>query len=68
MLLDDIFDKLDDRRTRKLMQMVSADDFGQIFITDTDAVRINRIFEEINRKICIFEISHGMVNRQLEIA
>ncbi len=68
LLLDDIFDKLDDRRTRKLMQMVSADDFGQIFITDTDAVRINRIFEEINRKICIFEISHGMVNRQLEIA
>src|SRR5690606_5815927 len=40
LLLDDIFDKLDDRRTRKLMQMVSADDFGQIFLTDTDSMRI----------------------------
>lgn len=67
LLLDDIFDKLDDRRTRKLMQMVSADDFGQIFLTDTDAVRINRIFEEINRKVCVFEIGRGTVN-QLETA
>ncbi|GGC19764.1 DNA replication and repair protein RecF [Parapedobacter defluvii] len=61
LLLDDIFDKLDDHRTRKLMQMVSADDFGQIFLTDTDAVRINRIFEEINRKVRVYEISHGTV-------
>lgn len=68
LLLDDIFDKLDDRRTRKLMQMVSEDDFGQIFITDTDAVRINRIFEEIKRKVCIVEIDRGMVNQQLETA
>ncbi|WP_257669076.1 DNA replication/repair protein RecF [Parapedobacter tibetensis] len=68
LLLDDIFDKLDDRRTRKLMQMVSTDDFGQIFLTDTDTMRINRIFEEINRKVCIFEISKGTVNQQLEMA
>ncbi|MBK1438988.1 DNA replication/repair protein RecF [Parapedobacter sp. ISTM3] len=67
LLLDDIFDKLDEVRTRKLMQMVSADDFGQIFLTDTDALRINRIFEEINRKVCIFEINSGVVN-QLETA
>ncbi|SEK71482.1 DNA replication/repair protein RecF [Parapedobacter koreensis] len=67
LLLDDIFDKLDEGRTRKLMQMVSADDFGQIFLTDTDAVRINRIFEEINRKVCVFEINGGVVN-QLEVA
>jgi len=61
LLLDDIFDKLDERRTRKLMEMVSADDFGQIFLTDTDAVRINRIFEEINRQIQVFTINHGTV-------
>lgn len=59
LLLDDIFDKLDDQRTRKLMQMVSADDFGQIFLTDTDPVRINRIFEEINRSVRVFEINEG---------
>lgn len=31
LLLDDIFDKLDESRTRKLMQLVSEDEFGQIF-------------------------------------
>ena len=59
LLLDDIFDKLDDHRTRKLMQMVSDDDFGQIFLTDTDSARIKRIFEEINHGVRIFEIKSG---------
>lgn len=67
LLLDDIFDKLDEQRTRKLMQMVSADDFGQIFLTDTDAVRISRIFDEIDRKIRVFDISRGMVNQPLKL-
>lgn len=62
LLLDDIFDKLDDKRIRKLMQMVSADDFGQIFLTGTNAQQINRIFADIDRKACIFEINSGTVN------
>lgn len=61
LLLDDVFDKLDAQRTRKLMQMVSADDFGQIFLTDTDAGRISRIFDEINRQVRVFTISRGIV-------
>jgi len=65
LLLDDIFDKLDDQRTRKLMQMVSDDDFGQIFLTDTDSTRIKRIFEEINRGVRVFEINNGTAH-QLE--
>lgn len=63
LLLDDIFDKLDDKRTHKLMQMVSADDFGQIFLTDTNAERIARIFDEINRKVRIFEVADGITNQ-----
>ncbi|MXV17985.1 DNA replication/repair protein RecF [Hufsiella ginkgonis] len=59
LLLDDIFDKLDDKRTRKLMQMVSADDFGQIFITDTSRQRIERIFDEINVPVTVFDIAAG---------
>lgn len=62
LLLDDIFDKLDDNRTKKLMQMVSNDEFGQIFITDTNADRIRHIFEEIERPIRIFAISEGKLN------
>lgn len=59
LLLDDIFDKLDSKRTKMLMQMVSNEEFGQIFITDTDKERIRRIFDEIGQTIRIFEIERG---------
>ncbi|ERJ60692.1 DNA replication/repair protein RecF [Sphingobacterium paucimobilis] len=62
LLLDDIFDKLDDRRTTKLMKMVSNEEFGQIFITDTDADRIRKIFDEIAQPIRIFDIEGGQVH------
>lgn len=61
LLLDDIFDKLDTKRMKKLMSMVSDDAFGQIFITDTDAARINRIFDEIGRRVVFFSIKDGAV-------
>ena len=62
LLLDDIFDKLDVYRTRKLMQLVSDDEFGQIFITDTDAARIKEIFDEIAQPIRIFEVKGGSIH------
>ncbi len=40
LLLDDIFDKLDSKRVKNLIQLVQRDDFGQIFISDTDEQRI----------------------------
>ena len=61
LLLDDIFDKLDDKRIRKLMQMVSHDDFGQIFITDTNRERIETIFAAIRVALTIFEVEKGTV-------
>ncbi|SEN17447.1 DNA replication and repair protein RecF [bacterium A37T11] len=63
LLLDDIFDKLDDKRVHKLMQMVSDDDFGQLFITDTNAERIKAIFAEISCNVRIFDIENGMVKQ-----
>ena len=65
LLLDDIFDKLDDQRTKKLMQLVSEDEFGQIFLTDTDSSRIRRIFQEIGKPIRIFEVQGGQVNGEV---
>lgn len=62
LLLDDIFDKLDDKRTTKLMQMVSNDEFGQLFITDTNAQRIQNIFDNIARPIRIFDVQGGVVH------
>lgn len=61
LLLDDIFDKLDDKRVQKLMQMVSHHDFGQIFITDTGMERVKSIFEQIDAGVTIFEVIEGQI-------
>lgn len=61
LLLDDIFDKLDDLRVRKLMEMVSHQDFGQIFITDTGKERVLSIFNEINIEVTLFEVDNGVI-------
>ena len=61
LLLDDIFDKLDDLRTTKLMKMVSDRDFGQIFITDTSRNRIEAIFTELNIAVNIINIDKGSI-------
>jgi len=61
LLLDDIFDKLDEKRTRKLMEMVSHDDFGQIFITDTSAMRVESTFHGIDVDVKIFKVAEGKV-------
>jgi DNA replication and repair protein RecF len=61
LLLDDIFDKLDDARTTKLMKMVSDKDFGQIFITDTSRDRIENIFLKLDVPVTIFDIEKGYI-------
>ncbi len=61
LLLDDIFDKLDDDRVGKLMELVSQDNFGQIFITDTHHERLLSIFENIGVAIRSFPVNEGEV-------
>ncbi|WP_276090079.1 DNA replication and repair protein RecF [Pedobacter sp. JY14-1] len=61
LLLDDIFDKLDDLRVHKLMEMVSRDDFGQIFITDTGRERVETLFNRINVPVALFEVHNGTI-------
>ena len=55
-LLDDIFDKLDDLRVQQLISLVSENNFGQVFITDTSEDRIRRIFESM-------DIDHKILSR-----
>ncbi|MFD1552630.1 DNA replication and repair protein RecF [Putridiphycobacter roseus] len=56
LLLDDIFDKLDHNRVERLMKMVSQGLFGQVFVTDTDAERIEKVFNNIDITPKIFEL------------
>ena len=43
LLLDDIFDKLDAARVERIMNIVGREDFGQIFITDTNRKHLDEI-------------------------
>lgn len=54
LLLDDIFEKLDEYRAERLIQLVAQDHFGQIFLSDTHKQRVESIFSEIGRKAEIF--------------
>ncbi len=47
LLLDDIFDKLDNQRVERLIDLVSADYFGQVLITDTDPKRMKSLFRKL---------------------
>lgn len=56
LLLDDIFDKLDHHRVERLMKMVSENTFGQVLVTDTDPLRIEKVFETVAAEKLVFEI------------
>lgn len=57
LLLDDIFDKLDDTRVSQLIELVNKESFGQIFITDTHKERTENVVKRINEESRIFVIS-----------
>jgi len=59
LLLDDIFDKLDDSRINKLMQLVAKENFGQIFITDARPGRTKVILEQAGITAELFELENG---------
>jgi DNA replication and repair protein RecF len=62
LLLDDIFDKLDEQRVSKLLRLVANGEFGQVFITDTNENRIWEMFNDIDVPIKMFEVKDGIVN------
>jgi len=62
LLLDDIFDKLDDERVQQIVKLVSNDKFGQVFITDTQRQRIENIFINHDIEHLIFEVEGGKVS------
>jgi len=61
LLLDDIFDKLDDLRVAALMKLVSEDHFGQIFITDANLHRVPDLFKDQHIPLKKFLVEAGSV-------
>ena len=63
LLLDDVFDKLDMGRISNLLQMVASNDFGQIFITDSNKVRMAGIVDRLTQDRAYFETVGGVFTR-----
>ena len=56
LLFDDIFDKLDETRVSKIVQMVNNNEFGQLFISDTHPERTETIIKSTHRSYKLFNL------------
>lgn len=63
LLLDDIFDKLDDFRIARLLDLVKSD-FGQLFITDAHPARTSELLKTIGVSNSLFEVEKGNIQRK----
>ncbi len=61
LLLDDLFDKLDASRVERIIQLVSKEDFGQIFITDTHREHLNMILQANGKDFRVFHIENACI-------
>lgn len=61
LLLDDLLDRLDSSRVSRILQVVSDDAFGQIFITDVNNDRIDSILEQLDKDYRVFTVENGDV-------
>ncbi|MEB2774799.1 DNA replication and repair protein RecF [Algoriphagus sp. D3-2-R+10] len=63
LLLDDIFDKLDDLRIAQLIKLISQHAFGQIFLTDARPERSRKILADLDAEVSFFSIKEGLLSQ-----
>lgn len=61
LLLDDIFDKLDAERVEQIVKLVGSEDFGQIFITDTNRDHLDHILATSSHDYKLFIVNNGEI-------
>ncbi len=64
LLLDDLFDKLDPDRTANLLEMVRGEDFGQIFISDTERTRVEKCLNPYDAGAIFIKAEGGVFSVQ----
>ncbi len=62
LLLDDVFDKFDHSRVQQIIKLVAEENFGQIFITDTNKTHLQEILLQLSTEYKIFEIDNGKIS------
>lgn len=61
LLLDDIFDKLDEQRVAQIITLVENENFGQLFITDTHPERTEQIIKNAHQTYQIFNLGESVM-------
>lgn len=56
LLMDDIFDKLDEQRVEQIISLVDNEDFGQLFISDTHADRTESVIKRVHQSYEMFKL------------
>lgn len=65
LLLDDIFDKLDAHRVEQIIRLVASQQFGQIFITDTNRDHLDQILSHGECDYRLFKVSDGIIEQRM---
>ena len=61
LLLDDLFDKLDESRVSRLIELVKGEEFGQVIITDCNGERMGNILHRAECSYKLFNVTYGEV-------
>ena len=56
LLLDDIFDKLDENRVAQIIKLVNDEHFGQLFISDTHPERTEDVIKQVHQSYEMFKL------------
>lgn len=65
LLLDDIFDKLDRDRVEQIVKLAAGEQFGQIFITDTNREHLDLILHSVAEHYRIFRVENGRIFQEI---
>ncbi len=63
LLLDDIFDRLDANRVEEIVKLVSGEEFGQIFISDTNRESLDKILQLLHNSYHIYSVKNGEITQ-----
>ncbi|MDO5509854.1 MAG: DNA replication and repair protein RecF [Weeksellaceae bacterium] len=62
LLLDDIFDKLDEHRVSRLISLVNDSHFGQIFISDTHPERMESLLQQLEGDSLLIDLEQEIMH------
>ena len=63
LLFDEVFDRMDDQRIARMLELVGEESFGQLFMTHTSYNRLLPMLEKSNREFLILEVNNNQIQK-----